>query len=198
MAQRKAPPGCYWRSGTLHGRVKVRGRDIRFSLHTSDPAVARTRYKAKRERLIGDAHHGDSPRTFVEALEGWATWIERRVGPKTVQRYACSLDQLRPFVDGRRLSEIDGRLVAEIIRARTADGVSNATIRRDLVALSSVVNFLPRSGLARKQPGAGADEAGHRATRDNRVAAPGGHRSRARPCSWDGQGVDSGRHGHRS
>jgi integrase/recombinase XerD len=152
MAQRKAPPGCYWRSGTLHGRVKVRGRDIRFSLHTSDPAVARTRYKAKRERLIGDAHHGDSPRTFVEALEGWATWIERRVGPKTVQRYACSLDQLRPFVDGRRLSEIDGRLVAEIIRARTADGVSNATIRRDLVALSSVVNFCLDQGWLESNP----------------------------------------------
>jgi integrase/recombinase XerD len=152
MAQRKAPPGCYWRSGTLHGRVKVRGRDIRFSLHTSDPAVARTRYKAKRERLIGDAHHGDSPRTFVEALEGWATWIERRVGPKTVQRYACSLDQLRPFVDGRRLSEIDGRLVAEIIRARTADGVSNPTIRRDLVALSSVVNFCLDQGWLESNP----------------------------------------------
>src|SRR5262249_23308102 len=88
-----------------------------------------------------DAYHGDSPRTFLEAMEGWATWIERRRSPKTVERYACSLDQLQPFVESKRLSEIDSRLVAEIIRARTADGVTNATIKRDLVALSSVINF---------------------------------------------------------
>jgi integrase/recombinase XerD len=141
MGKRKPPSGCYWRSGTLHGRVIVRGRDVRFSLHTSDPAVARTRYKAARERLIGEAHHRDCPRNFVEALEGWATWIEGEVSPKTRQRYACSLDQLRPFLEGRRLSEIDNRLVTEIIRARGKDGVTNATIRRDLVALSSVINY---------------------------------------------------------
>jgi integrase/recombinase XerD len=99
------------------------------------------RYKTAKERLIGDAYHGDSPRTFVEAMEGWTTWIERRTSPKTMQRYACSLDQLRPFIEGKRLSEIDGRLVAEIIRARTAYGVTNATIKRDLVALSSVINY---------------------------------------------------------
>jgi len=152
MAKRKAPPGCYWRNDSLHGRVKIRGRDIRWSLHTNDPAVARTRYKAARERLIGDARHGDSPRSFVEALEGWAIWIVRRVGPKTVQRYACSLDQLRPFVEGKSLSEIDGRLVAEVIRARTADGVSNATIRRDLVALSSVINYAIDQGWLESNP----------------------------------------------
>ena len=141
MATRKAPPGCYWRSGTLWGRLRIRGRDIRWSLHTTDPAVARTRYRTARERLIGDAHHGDSPRSLIEALEGWGAWIERRVSAKTVQRYACSLDQLRPFIEGKQLSQIDGRLVAEIIRGRTAEGASNATIRRDLVALSSVINF---------------------------------------------------------
>jgi integrase/recombinase XerD len=91
--------------------------------------------------LISDAYHGGSPRTFVEAMEGWATWIEGRASQKTVQRYACSLDQLRDFVEGKRLDEIDGHLLAEIIRARRADGVSNATIKRDLVAVSSVLNY---------------------------------------------------------
>jgi len=152
MAKRKAPPGCYWRSGTLHGRVKIRGRDHRWSLHTTDPAIARKRYKVAREQLIGDAYHGDSPRTFIEALEGWATWIERRRSPKTVQRYACSLDQLRPFIEGKRLCEIDGRLVAEIIRARAADGVTNATIKRDLVALSSVINYAIDQGWLESNP----------------------------------------------
>ena len=40
-----------------------------------------------------------------------------------------------------RLADIDGRLVAEIIRERQRSGVTNATIKRDLGALSSVLNF---------------------------------------------------------
>jgi integrase/recombinase XerD len=152
MGKRKAPAGCFWRNDTIWARTQVRGREHRWSLHTSDPAVARARYKTGRERLIGDAHHGDSPRTFVEAMEGWAPWIERRAGAKTVQRYACSLDQLRLFVEGKRLSEINGRLTAEIIRARTADGVSNATIKRDLVALSSVLNYAIDEGWLESNP----------------------------------------------
>jgi integrase/recombinase XerD len=102
--------------------------------------------------LIGDAYHGGSPRTFVEALEGWSSWIERRASRRTVQRYACSLDQLQLFVEGKRLAEIDGRLVAEIIRARTADGVGNATIKRDLVALSSVLNYTIDQGWLESNP----------------------------------------------
>ena len=102
--------------------------------------------------MIGDAYHGGSPRSFVEAMEGWSRWIERRARPKTVQRYACSLDQLRPFLDGKRLSEITGRFIAEIIRARTADGVSNATIKRDLVAVSSVLNFAIDQGWLESNP----------------------------------------------
>src|SRR5262249_28331105 len=72
--------------------------------------------------------------------------------PKTVQRYACSLDQLRDFLDGRKLADIDGRLIAEIIRIRTADGVGNATIKRDLVALSSVLNYAIDQGWLESNP----------------------------------------------
>ena len=154
MAKRKpkAPPGCYWRGPALWGRIKLNGRDIRWPLHTDNPEIARARRKAGKDRVIADAYHGDSPRTFIEALEGWGPWINRKVGAKTVQRYACSLDQLRKFVEGKRLTEIDGRLVAEIIRARIADGVTNATIRRDLVALSSVINFAIDQGWLESNP----------------------------------------------
>jgi integrase/recombinase XerD len=71
MAKRRsAPSGCYWRGDTLWARVKIKGQEHRWSLHTGDPAVARARYKAGKERLSGDAHHGDSPRSFVETFGG--------------------------------------------------------------------------------------------------------------------------------
>jgi integrase/recombinase XerD len=153
MARRpKAPPGCYWRGDTLWGFVKVNGQRKRWSLQTGDPAVARTRREAGKARIVADVFHGDSPRTFVEAMEGWETWISRRVGPKTLQRYACSLDQIGEYFDGRRLADIDGRLVAEVIRDREAAGVTNATIKRDLVAVSSVLNYAIDQGWMESNP----------------------------------------------
>jgi integrase/recombinase XerD len=154
MANRKpkAPPGCYWRGDALYGRVKLKGRDLRWPLHTSDPKIARARQAAGKDRIVADAFHGDSPRTFVEAYEGWQKWIIRRVGPKTALRYACSLDQLRPFIETKRLTEITGNLTAEIIREREAAGVTNATIKRDLTALSSVINYAIDQGWMESNP----------------------------------------------
>ena len=74
-------------------------------------------------------------------LTAWGVQLERSVGPKTATRYLVSLKQLAPWFDGRALADIDGRLVAEIIRERQRKGVTNATIKRDLGALSSIMNF---------------------------------------------------------
>jgi integrase/recombinase XerD len=138
----KAPAGCFWRRDTLYGRTRIKRRLFVWSLPTSDPKVATERRKIAKERMIADVFHGDTKRDFVEVLlELWAVSINKQVGVRTALRYASSLSQMRPLLDGKGLGEIDGRLVAEIIRARSASGVTNATIKRDLVALSSVINY---------------------------------------------------------
>lgn len=140
--KRNAPTGCYWRSGVLWGRAKIKGVERRWSLHTDDPKIARERRKAGKDKLAAVAHHGDVRFTFAEVMVAWSTWIEKQVGPRTAQRYATSLGVLAPFLDRKFLDEIDGRLVAEIIRTRqSVDDVSNATIKRDLTALSSVLTY---------------------------------------------------------
>src|SRR5215813_11752567 len=136
MPKRKAPPGCYWRGRILWGETQVKGQRIRWSLGTNDPAVAKARRQAGKERAIADLH-GDARRTFEEAFSAWDVQLTRSVGPKTAKRYLCSLKQLSLWLDGHSLSAIDGRLVAGIIRERQKAGVTNATIRRDLGALSS-------------------------------------------------------------
>jgi integrase/recombinase XerD len=136
----KAPAGCFWRGQTLWCRIYVNGRELRRSLQTSDPKVAAQRRRAAQERAIADKH-GDATRDFVEVLEAWSQWIGKQVSPKTVKRYGCSLDQLQPFLDGKPLSAINGRLIGHIVQVRSLAGASNATIKRDLVALSSVINF---------------------------------------------------------
>jgi integrase/recombinase XerD len=73
-------------------------------------------------------------------MQEWGTHFESQCSPKTFERYLCSLDQLGPFLEGRKLSQIDAQLVAEIVRERQKS-VTPATIKRDLVALSSVMNY---------------------------------------------------------
>jgi integrase/recombinase XerD len=118
----------------------VRGRRFRWSLETDDPAIAKARRQAGKARAIADVH-GDARRTFEEVFTAWDVQLERSVGPKTARRYRSSLMQLASWLEGRDLADVDGRLVAEIIRERQRTGVTNATIKRDLGALSSVMNF---------------------------------------------------------
>lgn len=152
MPQRKPPKGIFWRGQTLWGRIQTGGRDVKWSLRTDDPEVAKRRFKEARDRAIAIAHYGDARRSFAELLELWEQHIVRHVSPKTVVRYAVSLGQLQPLLDGLYLDEIDGALVAEIIRQRSAQQVSNATIRRDLVALSSVIGHAIDQGWREDNP----------------------------------------------
>jgi integrase/recombinase XerD len=149
--KRKAPPGCYWRGKTLYGRARTRGKLVRWSLETDDPAIAKARRQAGKARAIAEIH-GDARRTFEEVYTAWDVQLPRTVGAKTAKRYLVSLNQLAPYLDGRGLAEIDGRLVATIIRERQRAGVTNATIKRDLGALSSVMNFAILQGWIESNP----------------------------------------------
>ena len=107
---------------------------------TTDPKVAKARRQAGKTRAIAEVF-GDASLTFEEAFMAWDSQLTRAVGPKTATRYLVSLKQLAPWLEGRTLSAIDGRMIASIIRERQNAGVTNATIKRDLGALSSVMNY---------------------------------------------------------
>ncbi len=79
MPKRGSPPGTFWRGDVLWGRIQVKGQDVRWSLRTSDPKLARERLKADRERLIAQAHYGATTRRlFDEVLAEWARHIPDR------------------------------------------------------------------------------------------------------------------------
>lgn len=152
MPKRKAPKGTFWRGSVLWGRIQTGGNDYKWSLRTDDPEVAQRRRKQERDRAVAIQRYGDNRRTFQEVLEAWEPHITRQVSPKTVTRYGVSLGKLGPFLEGLFLDEISGELVAEIIRQRSAAGVTNATVRRDLGALSSVVGFAIDQGWREDNP----------------------------------------------
>ncbi len=149
MRKPKAPPGTYWRNNVLWGQAKIKGQLYRWTLHTDDPKIAKKQYKEDRQRLLDRSYQRHPSLMFAEVLAAWEPYIKQQVGEATLIRYACSLAQLQPFLEGKRLDEIDGALVGEIITERQLDEVTNATIKRDLVALSSVMNFaVLKEGLA--------------------------------------------------
>ena len=140
--RRKAPPNTFWRGALLWGRTKIKGRDIKWSLRTDDPDIARLRVKAERDRQVAGAYYGDDRKRFDEVLAAWAErHIAHHVAANTAKRYAGSLGQLGPFLEDLFLDEIDKAKVIEIVNGRRAAGASTATIRRDLTALSSVIEY---------------------------------------------------------
>jgi integrase/recombinase XerD len=116
------------------------------------PKIARERLKAGTDRALADAHHGDGRRSLDEVTEAWAEQLSRTVSAKTRTRYLCSLEQIGPDLEGLDLADINGKLVAQIINKRRRAGVTDATIKRDLVALSSLVNYVIDQGWTDSNP----------------------------------------------
>ncbi|WP_162596326.1 tyrosine-type recombinase/integrase [Methylobacterium sp. 17Sr1-1] len=64
-----------------------------------------------------------------------------QIGQRTFERYTNSIDIVADFLAGLHVDEVSDETIAEIVRARRAVGVTTATIRRDLTALSSVLGY---------------------------------------------------------
>lgn len=144
MAKRKAPRNCYWRGPPGHevlwGNIKVAGQRHRWSLRTRDAETALRRVKARRDELAGEAHYGESRKGYKEAFVAWSEHASHQVGAATAKRYAVSLRQMEPFLVEKFIDQIDKKLVGEIVTARRR-AASQATVRRDLTALSSLLSF---------------------------------------------------------
>lgn len=120
-------------------RFQVNGKEFRGSLSTSHGPTARKRAREWRDREIGAARFGEDRKTYQEAFTAWSGHIVTQVGARTADRYACSLAQLEGILMPLFVDEIDKATVSEIVRTRRETGVTTATIRRDLTALSSVL-----------------------------------------------------------
>jgi integrase/recombinase XerD len=135
----KLPSHCYTRNGTIWGRVIIAGREHRRSLRTSDPREAARRIKAWKlqlERL--EFQDPDAP-TFKAAVVKWAKEVlPGAVKPSVAKRYLVSMGQMAGHLGDLRVTEINAQSISGYISSR-AGATSNATIRRDLTALSRLL-----------------------------------------------------------
>jgi integrase/recombinase XerD len=147
--KRKAPSGMQWRGDVLYSEFQIRGVAIRKSLRTNDPTIAKARLAELRRDANTEAYGGGGPRLLIDVIEAWkasmrgnsdATTWRGKVGKETFTRYCCSLLQIVDHLEGKKLTQVNKALVAEIVDARSRE-VTTATIKRDLGALSSVMEF---------------------------------------------------------
>ncbi|MGD0421497.1 MAG: tyrosine-type recombinase/integrase [Xanthobacteraceae bacterium] len=140
--KRKAPKNTEWRGDTLHGRIRIKGKLSRWSLRTDDVELAKQLVAEDIARMKAAAFHGDQRVRYEDMAAAWGErHILHEVGARTAHRYAVSLAQIEPFLIECFLDEIDRDKISQIVEARRAKGVKTATIRRDLTALASVLDY---------------------------------------------------------
>jgi integrase/recombinase XerD len=137
----QAPRNTYWRGGTLWAKYTVAGVTVRTSLRTSDPVAAKRRVAELIDREKAARHFGEVVIDWERAVVDWTAHIREQVSPQTAERYASSLIQCQPYLAGQPINLIDRKTLQRMVTDRRASGITNATIKRDLTAISSVLEF---------------------------------------------------------
>jgi integrase/recombinase XerD len=163
--------------GPWHARAKVNGGDVRESLRTSSKVVARQRLKDFERRTEQARYHGEERISWKRAVVEWAAVVlspdqaKASIKASVAKRYKASLRQIAaapvkvdktravPF-DSLYVDEIGLRTMAAVVEYRKNGGGSgrrgraagNATIRRDLTAISSVMDLCCAKGWREDNP----------------------------------------------
>lgn len=146
-------PNLYKRGETWWARFKVRGVEYRQSLRTTARSEAERRLSALRKDVEREALFGITPeQTWQAAVLAWNANAASDLAEATHKRYLASLKMLHPFLDGLHLRAVTIEKLREIIRGRKLQGAKTATIRRDLTAMSGVLDYAIGEGWIDENP----------------------------------------------
>jgi integrase/recombinase XerD len=146
-------PNLYKRGETWWARFKVGGVEYRRSLRTSVRSDAERRLRALKKDIEEEARFGITPPQIWQAVVlSWNTHAIGDLSPKTRKRYLTSLNQVRPWLDGLEIRRIDIAKLREMVKGRRVSGATTATIRRDLTAISSVIDHAIDEGWTDENP----------------------------------------------
>lgn len=138
----------YKRGAVWWLRAVVGGREHRRSLRTGDRSLARSRATEIVDKLQRE-QWGDRRYSWKEAVVEWAATVAPGLAPMTARRYRISMRTCRARLEPLMLDQIDRKVLASIA---WREGVSNATRRRDLTAISSVLQAAVARGWLPDNP----------------------------------------------
>lgn len=123
--------------------------------------------REKLKRFKAEVEHyrfaGEERRRWKDAVLGWHEAAARNVRPGTLKRYRCSLKQIRPIMGDVYVDEVDRKVISRIARRQ---GVSNSTRRRDLTAVSSVLDWCVHEAWVEENVARAYDRRGIKERRD--------------------------------
>jgi integrase/recombinase XerD len=153
----------YKRNGTWYARIEIRGREYRRSLRTGSRTEALKRLKTFQEQAQHIRFAGEERHTWKQAVVEWDRAAQKDSKPSTIKRYKVSLNQAGAVLDDLYVDEITKQTIRRIA-GRT--GVSNATLRRDLTAVSVVLRWCVGKGWREDNPAEAFDRKIVRERRD--------------------------------
>jgi hypothetical protein len=177
--------GLYQRNGIYWARFKVRGHEYRESLRTRSEARAERRLKARKQQRqdrpisAPDPVSAGRPRSFHGPAHGTssASSAERPA------RYLTSLGQGPPLAGRQEVHDHRHSALKEIVRCAQQAGASNATIRRDMTAISSVLGHCVDENWIEENPAHMMDRSRFKERKAKDHPAPSGGASCARPVA---------------
>ena len=145
--------GIYARGGWWWCKFQVAGDKYREPLRVAVRGLKEERQAAekaaeRREQIINEVRYGiAAPVSWKAAVIAWhETAVANKLRPMTIKRYLTSLGQLDATLSPLDVQTIAAPTIRRIITDRRKAGASNATIRRDLTALSQVLAHAKREG----------------------------------------------------
>jgi integrase/recombinase XerD len=131
--------------------VTIKDKKIRESLGTDEVSAAR---KLRDKRVDELQVTGGERYAWDDVVKNWFSGFVKKKSKsqETAVRYYVSLKQVQPFLSKYNIDKIDGRIILKMIEVRKAKGVSEATIRRDLTAVSAVLKYAEDHNLREGNP----------------------------------------------
>lgn len=155
----------YKRAGTYYARKKTPSGDIRRSLRTSSKVEALKRLRRFLDE-VDAAKHGEEIHSWKAAVVEWSQAMVGAVKPDVLKRYKISLKGIRAVMDNLSVEEITTKTIAQVVKFRRTAGATNATIKRDLTAVSSVLRYACAQGWREDNPAKSYDRGVIRERRD--------------------------------
>lgn len=104
----------------------VNGQRHRESCKTSDKTQAQRAHDEKRAELWKQAHMGEKPKkTWNEAA---VQWLKDRAHKRTIDQDKRKLDALKPKIGTLQLTQIDRKLVMELVEDYATPATKNRTV----------------------------------------------------------------------
>lgn len=143
----------YRRGETWWGRIRLAGREHARSLRTSDRAEARRRLKSWHDELTRVHVAGLTRLSWEDAVLRYTDSVMKdSVSAGTAARYQVSFRQVDEHLAGLYVDQITRPILSDMVRSRKHHGASNATINRDLTAISQVIGATIEWGAAEHNP----------------------------------------------